>query len=150
MSDQNQDPKTAFPIPVADLNTQDFWDGVARGELMVQCCGSCSKWLWQPRPVCSKCQTLDPVWTKVSGDGQIASWTVMRPPTLPAFTDFVPFVILLVELDEGVRMVGYLVDDDGNRLKTDGEAEGVDFGKRVRLRFHDQAGTKLPSWSLAG
>ena len=45
--------------------------------------------------------------TRVSGDGHVASWTVMRPPTLPAFDDFVPFVILLVELDEGVRMVGY-------------------------------------------
>ena len=148
MSAESVDPKKMFPIPVPDQNTQEFWDGVARGELLVQRCASCSKWLWQPRPVCSKCQTLDPQWTQVSGDGHVASWLVMRPPTLPAFADFVPFVIVLVELDEGVRMVGYLVDDDGNRLQTDGEAEGLNFGRRAALRFHDQAGTTLPSWTL--
>jgi hypothetical protein len=43
----------------------------------------------------------------------IASWTVLRPPTLPAFASMVPFVVLLVTLDEGVRLIGYLVDDAG-------------------------------------
>jgi uncharacterized OB-fold protein len=61
----------------------------------------------------------------------------------------VPFVVLLVTLDEGVRLLGYLVDDGGRVLKTDGAAEGVRTGRRVRLRFHDQAGTILPCWTLA-
>ena len=148
MGQTNVDPEHAFPVPVADQNTQEFWDGVSRRVLLVQRCGQCSKWLWQPRPVCSRCQTPDPAWTKVSGDGFVASWLVMRPPTLPAYAEFVPFVILLVELDEGIRMVGYLVDDDGTRLRTDGSAEGLDFGRRTALRFHDQAGTLLPSWTL--
>jgi uncharacterized OB-fold protein len=91
------DPKTAFPVPVPDRDTQPFWDGCARGELLIQRCGGCGKFLWQPRPVCSNCQTPEPAWTKVSGDGVVASWTVMRPPTLPAAPDAL-FVILLVEL----------------------------------------------------
>ena len=143
------DPKTAFPVPVPDRDTQPFWDGSARGELVIQQCGACGKWLWQPRPVCSSCQTPDPVWTKVSGDGAIASWTVMRPPTLPAFASMVPFVVVLVTLDEGVRLLGYLVDDAGRVVQTDGRAEGVAMGRRVHLRFHDQAGTILPCWTLA-
>ena len=72
---------------------------------------------------------------------------VSEVTTLPAYADLVPYVILLVELDEGVRMVGYLVDDAGEVLKTDGEAEGIRIGTRVSLRFHDQAGTLLPSWT---
>ena len=143
------DPKIAFPVPVPDRDTQPFWDACARGELVIQCCGSCGKFLWQPRPVCSYCQTPDPVWTKVSGDGVVASWTVMRPPTLPAYADLVPFVVLLVELEQGVRLLGYLVDDAGTLLTTDGEAEGLRMGSPVQLRFHAQAGFRLPSWTIA-
>jgi uncharacterized OB-fold protein len=139
----------AFPIPVPDADTQPFWDACARGELLIQRCGACGRWLWQPRPICSSCQKPDPVWTRVSGDGIVASWMVMRPPTLPAYGDLVPFVILLVELAEGVRLIGYLVDDAGRMLKTDGAAEKVAIGARVALRFHDQAGTPLPCWTMA-
>ena len=150
MSDPGFDLATAFPVPVPDRDTQPFWDGCRRGELLIQRCGSCERWLWQPRPICSGCQTPDPVWTRVSGEGKVASWTVVRPPVLPAYADTVPFVILLVELEEGVRMVGYLVDDRGARLETDGKAEAIDFGTEVALRFHDQAGTPLPCWTAAG
>lgn len=143
------DPATSFPIPIADADTQPFWDGCRRGELLIQRCGSCGGWLWQPRPICSRCQTPDPAWTRVSGDGAITSWTVIRPPTLPAYASKVPFVVLLVQLDEGVRLLGYLVDEAGRLLQTDGVAEGVAIGAHVRLRFHDQAGTVLPSWTLA-
>ena len=143
------DPKTAFPIPVPDRDTKPFWDATAAGDLVIQRCGHCGKFLWQPRPVCSSCQTPDPVWTKVSGDGSVASWAVMRPPTLPAYAEMVPFVVLLVELDEHVRLLGYLVDEKGRMLKTDGVAEGLRMGSRVKVRFHEQAGFKLPSWTLA-
>jgi uncharacterized OB-fold protein len=61
----------------------------------------------------------------------------------------VPFVVLLVELDEHVRLLGYLVDHSGRVLKTDGEAEGLCMGSRVKVRFHEQAGFSLPSWTLA-
>jgi uncharacterized OB-fold protein len=64
----------------------------------------------------------------VSGEGSVASWIVLRPPVLPAYADMVPFVVLLVELDEGVRMVGYLVDDAGMVLRTDGAREEVAIG----------------------
>ena len=138
-----------FPIPVPDADTQPFWDACARGELLIQRCGACGRWLWQPRPICSSCQKPDPVWTRVSGDGVVASWMVMRPPTLPAYAERVPFVILLVELTEGVRLIGYLVDDQGRLLTTDGTAERVAIGARVALRFHDQAGTPLPCWTMA-
>jgi uncharacterized OB-fold protein len=143
------DPASAFPIPVPDADTQPFWDACARGELLIQRCGGCGKWLWQPRPICSSCQAPDPEWTRVSGSGVVASWTVMRPPTLPAYAARVPFVILLVELEEGVRLLGYLVDDAGRVITTDGTAERVRIGARVALRFHDQAGTPLPCWTMA-
>jgi uncharacterized OB-fold protein len=148
VSDTSFDPKTAFPVPVPDADTQPFWDGCNRGELLIQRCGTCEKWLWQPRPICSSCQTPDPAWTRVSGDGFVASWMVARPPTLPAHADKVPYVILLAELNEGVRLIGYLVDSSGQILQTDGTTEGIEIGTRIALRFHDQAGTILPSWTV--
>ncbi len=149
MSDPGLDFATAFPVPMPDADTQPFWDGCEHGELLIQRCGYCKKWLWQPRPICSRCQTPDPVWTRVSGEGFVASWTVLRPPSLPAFAQKLPYVLLLVELDEGVRLIGFLVDHAGGWLQTDGEAEGIRMGTRVSLRFYDQAGTILPSWTVA-
>jgi uncharacterized OB-fold protein len=137
-----------FPIPVPDDDTRPFWDGVERGELLVQRCAACDRRIWQPSPVCPSCGVPDPAWLPIDGAGTIASWIVVRPPTLPAYADHVPLVVLLVELAEGVRMLGYLVDDSGGLIRTDGEAEGVAIGRRVDVRFHDQAGTRLPCWSL--
>lgn len=135
-----------FPLPVPDADTQGFWDAAADHRLVVQHCTACGHWIWQPKPVCPRCHAADPPWEEVSGDGRVASWTVIRPPVLPAFEPFVPFVILLVELDEGVRMVGQLVGDDGALLVTDGEAEGVGMGVPVVLRWREQGSVTLPAW----
>jgi uncharacterized OB-fold protein len=144
------DPAAAFPVPVPDADTRPFWDGCRSGELRIPRCGRCGQWIWQPRPLCWRCQAPDPEWTRVSGAGRVVSWTVIRPPTLPAYAELAPFVVLLVELDEGVRLLGYLVDEEGRVPKTDGCAEGVAMGARAELRFHDQADTILPCWTLAG
>ena len=139
-----------FPVPVPDDDTRAFWEGVGRGELLVQRCTGCGRRVWQPSPVCPSCSATELAWQPIEGEGTIVSWIVVRPPTLPAYADLVPLVVLLVELEESVRMLGYLVDDAGMILRTDGEAEQVAIGRRVALRFHDQAGTRLPCWTLNG
>jgi uncharacterized OB-fold protein len=139
------------PRPVPDPDTQPFWDAVAEHRLVIQQCGSCGRWIWQPRPVCPACRTPDPEWTEVSGDGVVASWTALHPPVLPVWAEQLPFVVLLVELDEGVRMIGQLVDRHGHLLRTNGEPEGVGIGARVRARWRiDEAGQTLPAWMLVG
>jgi hypothetical protein len=87
----------------------------------------------------------------VSGDARVVSWTALHPPVLAVWAEQVPFVVLLVELEDapGVRMLGQLVDDDGFLLKTNGEGEGVTFGSRASLRWRvDEAGQILPAWTL--
>lgn len=144
------DPKPLPPRPVPDLDTQPYWDAVGERHLVVQRCDGCALWIWQPKPLCPRCRTADPVWTPLSGTGVVISWTVVHPPVLPVWADAIPFVILLVELDEaaGVRMVGQLTDVDGARLHTD---DGVDFGAAVTLTWRtDEAGQALPAWTVAG
>jgi len=139
------------PRPVPDSDTQPFWDAVGERRLVVPKCTSCGTWIWQPRPMCPDCHTPDPAWTEVTGDGGVLSWTVLHPPVLPVWSEPLPFVVLLVELDEGVRMIGQLVDDDGKLLRTDGTSEGIDFGTRVELRWRqDESGQTLPAWSPVG
>jgi uncharacterized protein len=94
---------SGFPIPIADRDTSAFWAGCARRELLVQHCDRCGRWIWQPRPLCPSCHADRPSWTRVTGDAVVASWTVIRPPVLPAFADRTPYVIVLAELAEGVR-----------------------------------------------
>jgi hypothetical protein len=136
------------PKPVADADTQPFWDAARQQRLVVQRCHACEAWIWQPKPVCNKCRARNPVWTDVPGDARVASWTVLHPPVLPVWQDKVPFTVLLVELEEapGVRMVGPLVNDRGDLVRGD---DGLAFGARVSLRWRtDEAGTVLPAWSL--
>lgn len=143
------EPAPLPPKPVPDPDTQPFWDAVEERRLMVQRCAECGHWIWQPRPLCPRCRADDPRWSEVSGAGTVASWTVVHPPVLAVWQSAVPFVILLVELDDapGVRMVGQLVDTDGGRLRGD---EGVDFGVPVSLTWRsDEAGQVLPAWTVA-
>jgi uncharacterized OB-fold protein len=143
------DPAPLPPRPVPDADTQPYWDAVAESRLVVQRCAECGHWIWQPRPLCPRCHADAPAWTEVSGAGTVASWTVVHPPVLAVWQDAVPFVILLVELDDapGVRMVGRLVDGDGGRLEDD---DALDFGVRLALVWRtDEAGQVLPAWSVA-
>lgn len=137
-----------LPMPVPDPDTQPFWDGTARDELLVQRCAACSTWTWQPRPMCSVCRGTDLPWQPVAGTGRAVTWTVPRPPLLPALSQLAPFVVLVVELDEGVRMIGMMVGEDGLPLRTDGTDVGLRFGSPVQVRFRDQDGFRQPGWAL--
>jgi uncharacterized OB-fold protein len=141
--------KALPPKPVADHDTQPFWDGVSERRLLVQRCSSCQSWIWQPRPICPRCHAAEPVWTEVTGKGRVASWTVIHPPVLEVWADAVPFVVLLVELDEGVRMLGQLVDENGTLLHTDGTNEALAMGRKVSLMWRiDESGGPLPAYRL--
>ncbi|GAA0985724.1 hypothetical protein GCM10009555_061680 [Acrocarpospora macrocephala] len=137
-----------FPVPAPDQIGEPFWAAVAERRLTVQRCPACREWTWQPKPVCPACGSPDLTWEAVSGRATVCSWTTPRPPVLPAFESLVPFVVLLVELDEGVRMVGQLVGDAGDLLRTDGTDVTFSIGTRVTLRWRDQDGQWLPSWAV--
>lgn len=135
------------PRPVPDPDTQPFWDAVAERRLVAPRCASCGRWIWQPQPLCPRCHASDPEWRELSGRGRVASWTVIHPPVLPVWQDRVPFAVLLVALEERIRMVGQLVGDDGELVRIDGAVE-IDFDLSVELRWRvDEAGQTLPAWT---
>ena len=96
--------------PMISLDTAFFWEGTAAGELRVQRCPSCGTLRHPPGPMCPSCGADKPDYVVASGLGEVFSYVVHHHPQVPGKT--LPFVVALVELEEGVRMLGELVDVD--------------------------------------
>jgi uncharacterized OB-fold protein len=133
----------------ADQDTQPFWDAVAAKKLVIPQCNKCHVWVWLPKPVCPACHTTELLWVELPSTGRVMSWIVVHPPVVPVFQPLVPFVVLLVEVVDGVRVVGQLVDDDGMLMRTDGSHVKLAMGAPVALRWFDQDGQLLPAWALS-
>jgi len=123
---------TALPErlgPTVTPDTQFFWDGLRAGRLLVQRCDGCGVLRHPPRPMCPHCRSLDWTPTESSGRGVVVSAVQPRHPQFPWFED--GYVVALVELDEGVRIVTNLVDapDPSDPI-----------GLRVAVRFTEVAG----------
>ncbi|MGA8258155.1 MAG: Zn-ribbon domain-containing OB-fold protein [Nocardioides sp.] len=93
--------------PMINRDSQFFWDGTAVGELRLQKCNACDALRHPPGPSCPECGAFDRGYVVASGRGTVFSYVVHRHPPVPGKE--LPFVIALVELDEGVRMLGELV-----------------------------------------
>lgn len=110
--------------PVISKDTEFFWAGTAAGELRIQRCGACHRLRHPPGPACPECGALKPEYVVASGLGEVYSFVVHHHPAVPGRE--LPFVIALVELDEGVRLLAELVDVP---------ADAVRIGLPVRISF---------------
>jgi uncharacterized OB-fold protein len=94
--------------PMVSLDTAFFWEGTAAGELRIQRCPSCGTLRHPPGPMCPSCGADKPDYVVASGHGEVFSYVVHHHPPVPGKD--LPFVVALVELEEGVRMLGELLD----------------------------------------
>ena len=94
--------------PMVSRDTAYFWEGTARGELRIQRCGACAALRHPPGPMCPACGETKPEYVVASGQGEVYSYVVHHHPPVPGRQ--LPFVVALVELAEGVRMLAELVD----------------------------------------
>jgi uncharacterized OB-fold protein len=92
------------PLPQATPETAEFWAGAQRGELRIQRCRSCQQAYFFPRPFCPTCSSQDVEWFTASGRGRLYSYVIVHRGA-PGFQDAVPYVIAVVELEEGPRMM---------------------------------------------
>jgi len=95
-----------MPAPVPDLDTQPFWDGCQEERFLVPECTACGTRRWPPGPMCPACQGTDTRWLGSTGRGTVYSWLVVHHPVNPALADQVPYVVAMIDLEEGVRVVG--------------------------------------------
>ncbi len=140
--------ETAWLLPdLSDPTSAPFWEGCARGELLVQVCGACGERRMPPRPMCPRCRSIEVRWEPTSGRGRVWSFVVPHPPLLPAFSAVAPYNAIVVELDEDplIRFAGNLV------TSADGEINEIDpstitIGEPVEVVFHRIDDVTLPRW----
>lgn len=116
------------PIPEPTQDSQPFWDAVKAHRLILQKCANCGIVRHYPRPLCDTCYSMDVDWIEASGKGVVYSWVVAHHPFHPGFRGDVPYIMVTVELDEGVRMVSQLEGVD---------KEAITMGMPVEIAFDD-------------
>ena len=94
-----------------------YWQGLAAGELRVRVCDSCGRAAAPPMPGCAHCGHAHGHVAVASGDAALYSWTVCHVAFDPAFADDVPYVVGVVDLPEGARLVARLEDVEPARLR---------------------------------
>ena len=113
------------PLPYVHEETKPFWDGTKKHELCLQRCRDCGKFRFYPRSFGPHCFSYTTEWTKVSGRGNIYSFTVLHRAASPPFKQDVPYNVAIVELEEGVRMMTNIVECRNEDLRVDMPVEVV-------------------------
>ena len=96
------------PVPHPSELSAPYWESLSQGVLSLQRCARCEKFRHYPRLVCDGCYSMDVDWVEASGRGEIHSWTVAHHAFHPGFVGDLPYVLAVVDLEEGVRALGRL------------------------------------------
>ena len=115
----------AKPLPVLQGFTKEFYDWCAKHELRFQRCTACRAWRHVPREMCAACGALEWEWARSSGRGRVFTWTVATRAMHPAFQGDVPYAPVVIEMDEGVRVLSVVVDCAPDALAIDMPVEVV-------------------------
>jgi uncharacterized OB-fold protein len=124
------------PLPERDPVFAPFWEAAAGGQLLYQECPVCGNRQFYPRALCIACGA-DPEWAEASGRGTVHTYTIVRQYSAPPFKDELPYVVAVIELDEGVKMIGNVTDCavDTVRVGMPVEAYAVEAAEHVGVPF---------------
>ena len=100
------------PEPTADWETSGYWEGAARGELVLQRCRDCGLVQHRPRAICAHCLSGSIDHFVASGRGTVHTFTVIHQNQMRAFRGACPYVLAYVDLEEGPRLMTNIVDCD--------------------------------------
>ena len=117
------------PDPLVNNWARPFWDGTRKNKLLIQRCSDCEKHIFYPRMACPFCFSDNIEWVEASGKGTIYSFTVVEDNAPSPFVPDMPFVIAVVILEEGVRMLTNIVECDPHALQCE-QAVEVAFRKK--------------------
>jgi len=120
------------PLPTPSPLSEPFWQATREGRLVIQRCTRCGEYVWVPQMVCRTCLTETLEWTPVSGRGTVYTFVVIHRAATPAFT--APYAIVVVELEEGPRILSDMVDVD---------PAAVAIGMPVEVAFEDAGSVGL-------
>jgi uncharacterized protein len=99
-----------LPLPKPSIETEPFWAAVQERKLMMPKCDACGTVAFPPTVACSACAKTGFTWTPMSGEGKVYSFVVYHRVYHPAFAGKVPYVVAVVELNEGPRIISNIVN----------------------------------------
>ena len=117
--------------PTSDL-ARPYWEAAAQGKLVLQSCSACGKVRHYPRLLCDACYSDAVIWLASQAVGKVHSWTVAHHAFHPAFAGELPYTLVTVDLDEGVRALG--------RWRASATDPAMAIGLPVQGRFEPRAG----------
>ena len=94
------------PSPQPNELSRPYWEAAAEGRLVLQCCSDCGKVRVYPRLLCDACYSNAVHWKPATGRGTLHSWTVAHHAFHPAFAGDLPYTLVTVDLEDGVRALG--------------------------------------------
>lgn len=116
------------PLPKLEGNTGEWYGFVKKHELRFQRCTGCGTWRHVPREYCAQCGSDAFEWAMSAGRGKVFTWTTIYRPLHPAFIQDVPYSGVVVELDEGPRVMTWV---------TDVAPDALEIGMPVEVWFDD-------------
>jgi len=116
-------------LPSIDEENKPFWEYAKKHELRMQKCPDCGKIYYPPASLCPNCHSWKKSeWVKLTGKGSVYSFIVARRATNPAFAKEVPYVVAIIETQEGGRLISNIVGS---------KPEDVKVGMPVEVVFED-------------
>jgi uncharacterized OB-fold protein len=128
------------PLPIIDEDTAPYWKYCKQHELRMQKCSDCGHIRFPASVLCPACHSMDAQWMKLSGKGKIFSYVVFRQAYHPAYKGDIPYVVAIIQLEEGPRMESNIIDAD---------VDEIEIGMSVKLVFDDVTDSiSLPKFKL--
>ncbi|MCF8034968.1 MAG: Zn-ribbon domain-containing OB-fold protein [Desulfarculaceae bacterium] len=112
-------------VPAPDADSKPFWEACRDHKLKFQKCAACGEVRWPASILCPQCHCRDARWIEASGRGIIHTFVVYHQVFNPAFKDQIPYVVAVVELEEGPRLLTNIVDSPPESLSCDLPVEVV-------------------------
>lgn len=98
------------PLPMPDADSAPLWKGLKEGKLLLQHCQDCQHIQYYHQAICRECLGENLLEKEASGKGSVYSYSVVYRAPGPAFKDDTPYAVVLIELEEGPRMISSMVD----------------------------------------
>ena len=129
------------PVPHPSPESAPFWEGAAAKKLMLPHCNVCGRFWFPPSQRCRHCLSDDFAWRESAGAGRIYSFVVYHRVYHPGFENDVPYVVAIIELDEGPRLLSNIVGTPWETIRCD---------MRVHVVFEDTGrGITIPKFALS-
>lgn len=126
------------PLPILDDVNAPYYEGTKAGELRLCHCKACDELFVFTHAWCPRCWSLELDYKVASGRGTIETFSVIHQAPYESWQEKVPYVLALVMLDEGIRMMSNIVDCS---------PDDVRIGMPVTVGFEDREGVMLPVFS---